>query len=148
LCAEAAVPGARICSPWLAAEAPPPVGRGRLRPMFGQPQLSVIPQWGDVMRVELQTTGHRRFFAQPEAPIAIDVCRLSERERAAFRQLVSEARFFELPAQLPSPLGADDRTCQITINDMGRQHTVTVSAAFPGPALRRLIDLLRTLTAD
>jgi hypothetical protein len=100
------------------------------------------------MRVELQTTGSRRFFAQPEAPIAVDVCGLGEEERAAFKQLVREARFFELPAHLPAPLGADDRTCQITIDDMGRQHTVTVSAAFPGPALKRLIDLLQDLTAD
>jgi hypothetical protein len=69
------------------------------------------------MRVELQTTGSRRFFTHPEAPIAVDVCRLGEEERAAFRQLV-------------------------------RQHTVTVSAAFPGPALKRLIDLLQNLTAD
>ena len=116
--------------------------------LFGHPQLSVIPQWGDSMRVELQTTGSRRFFAQPEAPIAVDVCGLGEEERAAFKQLVKEARFFELPAQLPAPLGADDRTCQITIDDMGRQHTVTVSAAFPGPALKRLIDLLQNLMAD
>ena len=100
------------------------------------------------MRVELQTTGSRRFFAPPETPIALDVCRLGEEERAAVRQLVSEARFFELPAQLPAPVGADDRTCQITIDDMGRRHTVTVSAAFPGPALKRLIDLLQNLTTD
>jgi hypothetical protein len=100
------------------------------------------------MRVELQTTGNRRFFAQAEVPIAVDVSRLGEEERAAFSQLVWEARFFELPAQLPAPLGADDRTCQITIDDMGRQHTVTVSTAFAGPALKRLIDLLQNLTAD
>jgi hypothetical protein len=116
--------------------------------VFGHSEASVIPQWGDSMRVELQTTGNRRFFAQAEAPIAVDVSRLGEEERAAFSQLVREARFFELPAQLPAPLGADDRTCQITIDDMGRQHTVTVSTAFPGPALKRLIDLLQNLTAD
>lgn len=99
------------------------------------------------MRVELQTTGSRAFFTRLDAPISVDVCALDERERDAFRQLVQEARFFELPAQLPAPRGADDRTCHITIEDMGRQHTVSVNAAFPGPALKRLIARVHNLTA-
>jgi hypothetical protein len=57
---------------------------------------------------------------------------------------VSDARFFELPARLPAPRGAADRSCQITIEDRGRMHSVSVSDPVPGPALQRLINCLHT----
>jgi len=98
------------------------------------------------MKVELQTTGSRTFFSRPNEPITVDVCALDAEEREALRQLVRDARFFELPTQLPAPLGADDRTCHITIEEKGRRHTVSVNAAFPGPALQRLIARVQDLT--
>jgi hypothetical protein len=97
------------------------------------------------MRVEFQTTGGVTFFSRLGSPVTIDVCTLDEAERVRIRRLVQDARFFELPSRLPAPRGADDRTCHITIEDKGRQHTVSVNASFPGPALKELIKRLREL---
>jgi Emfourin len=79
------------------------------------------------------------------AQVTIDACALAEDDRRRLEQLVSDARFFELPARLPAHRGGDDRSCQITIEDRGRMHSVSVSDPVPGPALQRLINCLHTL---
>jgi hypothetical protein len=99
------------------------------------------------MRVEFQTTGGLAFFSRLGSPVTIDLGTLSEEDRLRIQQLVRDARFFELPSRLPAPRGADDRTCHITIEHLGRQHTVSVNASFPGPALKELIKRLREFAA-
>jgi hypothetical protein len=101
----------------------------------------------NAMRVEFQTTGGVTFFSRRASPVAIDLGTLNDEDRQRIQQLVQDARFFELPSRLPAPRGADDRTCHITIEDMGRQHTVIVNASFPGPALKELITRLRKIAA-
>ena len=99
------------------------------------------------MRVEFHTTEAVGFFSRVwQPPITIDLGTLSEQARAALLQLVAEARFFELPSRVPVPRGGDDRTCHITIEYMGRRHTVSVNDPVPGPALQKLINRLRELS--
>ena len=85
------------------------------------------------------------FLSRVKPPVTIDAGALAQGDREALEQLVTDARFFDLPAQIPAPMGAQDRTCHITIEADGRQHSVSVSGPVHGPALRRLINRLGEL---
>ncbi len=93
------------------------------------------------MRAQLQTSGGL-FLRRPDPPITIEVDALEEADRREFARLVGEARFFELPANVPAHRGAHAQTYWITIEDGDRQHTVSVSDPVTGPALQKLIDKL------
>jgi len=93
------------------------------------------------VRAQLQTSGGL-FLRRPDPLITIDVDALGEADRREFARLVHEARFFELPANVPAPRGAHAQTFRITIEDGDRQHTVSVSDPVTGPALQKLIDKL------
>ena len=97
------------------------------------------------MRVRFQNSEGLVFSPQTRPPVTIDAGVLSDEERRALEQLVTEARFFELPERIPAPRGARDASCHITIEAGGRRHSVSVSGPVQGPALRRLIDRLKQL---
>ena len=97
------------------------------------------------MRVRFQNSEGLVFLSRAKPPVTIDAGALAEGDRRALEQLVTEARFFDLPARIPTPKGAQDPTCHITIEAGGRQHSVSISGPVHGPALRRLIDRLREL---
>jgi len=96
------------------------------------------------VRVQFQRHGEPTFLPRQTAPVTIDIGTLGEDERRTIEQLVNDARFFELPARLPTPRGASC-ACQITIEDRGRRHSIRVSDPVPGPALQRLINCLHSL---
>jgi hypothetical protein len=98
------------------------------------------------VRVQFQSSNGLTFLSRGTAQVTIDACTLAEEDRRRLEQLVSDARFFDLPARLPAPRGASERSCQITIEDRGRLHSVSVSDPVPGPALQRLINCLHTFT--
>ena len=100
------------------------------------------------MRVEFQTTEGLAGLPPRLPPVTIDLERLTDHERRTLELLVREARFFELPARVPTPRGADGRACRITVrrND-GREHTISVGYCVPGPALQKLIDRLLEIEA-
>lgn len=101
------------------------------------------------MRVQFQVSGGVGFFPGLAAPRTIDVDALGPDELRSLRQLVNEARFFELPARQAAPRGAADyQTYQITIEDEGRRHTVAVPDPVTEPSLRSLISRLRALAAQ
>ena len=95
------------------------------------------------MRVRFQNSEGLVFLSGPRPAVTIDAGMLGEADRRALEQLVKDARFFELPARVPSPRGAEDATCHITIEDRGRKHSISVSDPVQGPALRKLVDRLR-----
>jgi hypothetical protein len=100
------------------------------------------------MRVQFQASGGVGFFPGLAAPRTIDVDALGPDELRSLRQLLHEARFFELPARQAVPRGAADyRTYQITVEDEGRRHTVTVSDPVIEPSLQKLVNRLRALAA-
>ena len=95
------------------------------------------------MRVRFQSSEGLVFLSRPRPPVSIDAGKLAEPDRRALEQLVRDARFFELPARIPPLRGAAEATCHITIEDRGREHSVSVSDPVEGPALRKLLDRLR-----
>ena len=101
------------------------------------------------MRVEFQMTESLTGLSPKFSPVTIDLERMTVRNRRALELLVEQARFFELPARVPTPRGPDGRACRITIRqDDGREHTIDVGYRVPGPALRRLIDRLARIEAE
>ena len=101
------------------------------------------------MLVEFQTTESVTGLSPRFSPVTIDLEQLKDRDRKALELLVQQARFFELPARVPTPRGPDGRACRITIrNDDGREHTIDVGYRVPGPALKRLINRLVQLEAE
>ena len=99
------------------------------------------------MRVEFHATGGMVGRARVVSPVTLDDSGLGEADRRALERLVRNARFFELPAQLNGSRGSVDRVCRITIEHLGQRHSVCVSEPVHGPALRRLIDRIRTIAA-
>jgi hypothetical protein len=97
------------------------------------------------VRVRFENTERSIFLSRGAAPVTIDVGALAEDERCSFEQMVKDARFFELPARIPAPRGAQHPACHITIEAGGRRHSISVSDPVQGPALRRLVDRLREL---
>ena len=97
------------------------------------------------MRVRFQNTAGLLFLPRVLTPVTIDASTLAEDDRRALEQLVKDARFFDLPATVPALRGAHQPGYHITIEDRGRQHSISVSDPVQGPALRRLIDRLREI---
>jgi hypothetical protein len=99
-----------------------------------------------MMRVRLRVSGGVGVFPGLEAPRTIDADALEPEDRESLERLVERARFFDLPRRLPAASGsADYQSCEITIEDGLRQHTVTVPEPVPSPALQDLITRLRQL---
>jgi hypothetical protein len=100
------------------------------------------------MRVQFQVSGGIGYFPGLAAARSIDADTLGEEDRRALKQLVEEARFFELPARTPAASGAADyQTYEITVEDGERKHTVVFSDPVTQPAVKKLVDRLRALTS-
>lgn len=99
------------------------------------------------MKVEFQVSGGVGFFPGLAAPRTVDADALPAAERDALHAAVDAAGFFSLPRRLAAPKGAADyRTYQITIEDRGRRHTISVPEPIANPLLQKLIDTLSRLT--
>jgi hypothetical protein len=92
------------------------------------------------MRISFERTGG---FAGISKKTTVDTATLSAKEAKELPQLVEVADLFQLPEQITSPNPQSDRfQYKLTVEDNGKQHTVTVSeAALPG-TLRPLIEWL------
>ncbi len=93
------------------------------------------------MRMQVKTEGG---IAGPipglSKPIVLDSDTLLHQEAEEMRQLVTAARFFELPAQQPQPQrGADYRTYTISIENGERHHSVQFTELVTDPHLRNLL---------
>jgi hypothetical protein len=94
------------------------------------------------VRVRFQNREGLAFRSRLTPPVTIDAGMLNDDELRSLEQLVRDSRFFDLPSRVPGPRDVLDPTFHITIEDSGRQHSVSVSAPVQGPALRRLIERL------
>ncbi|WP_017651971.1 protealysin inhibitor emfourin [Fortiea contorta] len=92
------------------------------------------------MRISFQRTGG---FAGITKTTTLDTATLPPNEAEVLPRLVEAADLFKLPAQITSAQPQSDRfQYKLTVEDQGKQHTVTVSeAAMPG-TLRPLIEWL------
>ena len=79
-------------------------------------------------------------------PLRIDTAELAPGQADQLTGLVQRARFFEQPAEVggPPPGAAVLRSYTITVDDGDRTHTVRTSDALSDPALRDLVEHLRT----
>jgi hypothetical protein len=79
-------------------------------------------------------------------PLRIDTAELSPDQATQLEGLVGRAHFFDQPPEVggPAPGAADLRSYTITVADGGRTHTVRTSDALSDPALRDLVERLRT----
>jgi hypothetical protein len=92
------------------------------------------------MRISFQRTGG---FAGITKNKTVDTATLSANEADVLPRLVEAADLFRLPEQITSVNPQSDRfQYKLTVEDQGKQHTVTVSeSAMPG-TLRPLIEWL------
>ncbi|MEH2463461.1 protealysin inhibitor emfourin [Nostoc sp.] len=95
------------------------------------------------MRISFERTGG---FAGITKKTTVDTDTLPPNEANTLKSLVEAADFFRLPEQITSPNPQSDRfQYKLTVEDNGKQHTVTVSeAALPG-TLRPLIEWLQNI---
>lgn len=101
------------------------------------------------MRIQFKMEGGIAYFpGLSEEPIMIDSDELPKQEADELKQLVNAAHFFNLPAEIGSPLpgAADYFQYTITIEEDGRnQHTVRLTDPIKDPNLQALVTYLRTL---
>jgi hypothetical protein len=95
------------------------------------------------MRVLFERSGG---FAGTSKKTTVDTDTLPPHEAATLPRLVEVADLFRLPELITSPNPQSDRfQYKLTVEDNGKQHTVTVSeAALPG-TLRPLIEWLQNM---
>jgi hypothetical protein len=82
------------------------------------------------------------FLSRGSTAVTIDLGTIGETDRQKLERLVTDARFFELPAMVPAPRGSHQRVCRITVEEAGRRHSVSAHDPVQGPALQALIDCL------
>ena len=95
------------------------------------------------MRISFERTGG---FAGITKKTTVDTDTLPPNEASTLARLVEVADLFRLPEHITSPNPQSDRfQYKLTVEDNGKQHTVSVSeAALPG-TLRPLIEWLQNV---
>jgi hypothetical protein len=81
-------------------------------------------------------------FMGRKVSVTIDFDDLPEEQAELLDELLDEADFFELPADLTKPTMPDSFTYNITISSEERQHSVRVSDATAPDDLRPLLEEL------
>jgi hypothetical protein len=81
-------------------------------------------------------------FMGRKVSVTIDLDDLPEEQAELLDELLDEADFFELPADLTKPTMPDSFTYNITISSEERQHSVRVSDATAPEDLRPLLEEL------
>jgi len=102
-------------------------------------QAKPITMEDKIMHVTLQRTGG---FAGIPLIKSIDAASLSASEIAYLQQMLETARFFELPALIPSKPQPDRFEYQIIIEQDGKKHSVTASEQALPAELKPLVDWL------
>jgi hypothetical protein len=91
------------------------------------------------MRISIQRTGG--FTAIPLTK-TVDVAAMPPNEATELQQMVEAADFFNLPSTIPSTPQPDRFVYQISVEQEGKQHSVTVGETAMPPGMKPLVDLL------
>ena len=92
------------------------------------------------MKAKVERTGG---FAGGKLTSACDTEQLDSGDAQKLRQLVTSAKFFNLPASImPAKAQPDRFQYRVTIEDGGRVYSVTVCETELTPSLRSLTDFL------
>jgi hypothetical protein len=102
------------------------------------------------MRIEFQTEGGLAYFPGLSTPVVIDSDALTAEDASELQRLVEAARFFERPTVAGAPRrgAADHRQYTISVEEGGRQHTITVADAVADPTLQPLLRFLQAKARD
>jgi len=100
---------------------------------------------GKTMQVTVKRTGG--FIGIPLSK-TIDSATLSQQEAAQLQKMMTTADFFKLPSTIPSTPQPDRFQYQITIDQEGKQHTVTVSETAVSANLKPLLNWLMAQPAQ
>ena len=93
-----------------------------------------------VERVELERSGG---MAGISRKMLLDVSGLPPSDRSALQQLFNEARFFDLPPELPTPARREDRfEYAVTIHATGQTHRVHFYEGAAPASLKKLVDFV------
>jgi hypothetical protein len=90
-----------------------------------------------IMHVTIQRTGG---FAGIPLIKSIDAASLSASEIDDLERIIESARFFELPALIPSKPQPDRFEYRITVEQDGKKHSVTAAEPALPPELKPLVD--------
>lgn len=94
---------------------------------------------GKSMRVTVQRTGG--FTAIPLTK-TVDVAAMPPNKATQLRQMVEAADFFNLPSTIPSTPQPDRFVYQISVEQEGKRHSVTVGETAMPPNMKPLVDLI------
>lgn len=99
---------------------------------------SIAP--GDTMHIQFERAGG---FAGMRLTVDLQTDTLPQEDQLRLRQLVDEADFFALPAELrDTGTAPDEFTYKLTIETSDRRHTVETTESAAGPKLRPLLEWL------
>ncbi len=92
------------------------------------------------MRIEFERSGG---FAGLRISTTVESDSLAEEQADELCQLVEDAGFFELPAEITGPAAQPDQfVYQLTVETEEQRHTVRVENTTPPPRLQPLLDWL------
>ena len=80
-------------------------------------------------------------------PLVLDSDSLPRSVAETLAHLVTKARFFDLPAEIPGPVLPDVFGYELTVEVGGRSHTVSFDRATASAALRELTTAMRSIAA-
>lgn len=95
------------------------------------------------MKIYFKPEGGFGFFPGLNKPLELNSEKLPDDEANYLKQLVHEARFFNLPNQeLEAAYGADQKKYTIRVEDKDRQHWIQFHDAEVNPQLHNLLTYL------
>ena len=95
------------------------------------------------MQIKFTQEGGVGYFPGLSKPVTIEVDSLEQGEAEELKRLVESAHFFQLPANLGTPLppgAADYQHYTLTIEEGGRSHSVRVSVPVKDEAVQNLVS--------
>ena len=94
------------------------------------------------MRFTLTRFGGFGGISRPLA--SLDTREASEAQQTRLRQLLAQSNFWSLPAELPSDAAKPDSfSYELSVDDDGRQHSVSFTHASQSPELAALVSALK-----
>ena len=93
------------------------------------------------MRIEFRVDGGFAVFPGLARPVSIDVDALPDDDANRLRDAIASCRYFDRPEPAASP-APDMRCYEVTVEDGGRQRTLSIPESDDDADLKRLIGLL------
>ncbi len=91
------------------------------------------------MRIHFERSGG---FGGLQLSVVIEADTLPDEELRELKRLISEADFFNLPAEMRDTTAADQFVYKLTVEDAGRSHTVQADETAAPETLQHLLDWL------